>query len=308
MRSVRLIALGITFALALLACATEPVTVRPPKPAADFPNSDSFYPIEALRNAQEGRATLHVCLDPQGKLSAVPSIAESSGNSLLDAAAIQVGTATSGHYIPATKNGANVSWCGMLPVKFALRVDPRWPTLSRKLNLLNAEFRIRVEALRAEVAALAHPPGASQFIPGNPEHLMWLRQESEGTSGFLDDFDDMVTRWIDRIERLSSSDDIPESERNAWAESWPARRAAFEQIYRQFRSAGLDLVDIGTKLGDYVENAHPPLIGPSGPVTPTPQQRSELDTLMNRGRAADQRMLETSRALSLSAKKLTFPD
>ena len=120
MSSFRLIAPGVVSAFVVLACASDSARVTPPKPGPGFPDSESFYPMEALRNHQEGTTAVHVCVSKHGKLTDTPSVAESSGNPVLDAAAIQVATAGDGYYLAATQNGFITSGCGKFRVKFAL--------------------------------------------------------------------------------------------------------------------------------------------------------------------------------------------
>lgn len=308
MSSVRVIAFGTLFALAPLGCATEHANVTAPSPGPGFPNSESFYPVEALRSAQQGLATVHVCVDAQGKLSHAASLAASSGIPALDVAAIEVATAGSGHYTAGTRNGVSVPGCVDFRVNFRLNTDPRWPNLSRKLSVLNAEYRVKAKELSAEISALTPPTSGRELVPGDKEDLKRLRQLSAAAPTMIDRQNSFVTGYIDGIERLSSSGDVPESERRAWAETWPARRLTYEENYRELRSALLNIADIGNELADYMENARPPLIGPSGPVPPTPQQRSDIDALMERGRAAQQRLVEATGVLTASARQLYCPE
>lgn len=113
------IATGVVAAL-MLGCASEGSRATPPKPGPGFPDSASFYPKEALQNRQEGTTTVHVCVTAHGKLATPASVAESSGNPALDAAAIQLATAGSGSYLAATHNGFATDGCGNFRVKFAL--------------------------------------------------------------------------------------------------------------------------------------------------------------------------------------------
>lgn len=92
--------------------------VVPPSLGPDFPSADAYYPIEAKAAAHEGAPMIHYCVDQTGKLTAPPTIATSSGNQALDAAAVSLATAGSGHYLPASENGVAVSGCGRFKIAF----------------------------------------------------------------------------------------------------------------------------------------------------------------------------------------------
>lgn len=92
--------------------------VVPPTPGPDFPSTATYYPMEAKTAGQEGVVLVHYCVDPSGKLTAPPTIMTSSGNQALDAAAVNLATAGSGHYLPASENGVAVSGCNQFNVRF----------------------------------------------------------------------------------------------------------------------------------------------------------------------------------------------
>jgi len=87
-------------------------------PGPDFPNVASFYPLEARRAHEGGRAIVSFCVDVNGHLTAAPSIVKSSGNTSLDTAAIDLAKAGSGHYAPAMRNGVMVPGCGKFMALF----------------------------------------------------------------------------------------------------------------------------------------------------------------------------------------------
>jgi TonB family protein len=61
-----------------------------------------------------------LCVGPDGKLSAAPTVSKSSGTASLDEAAVKYAQATSGHWKPATEDGKPINKCNQLPVKFKL--------------------------------------------------------------------------------------------------------------------------------------------------------------------------------------------
>lgn len=108
-----------------------PVVHAPPPPRAvsrtavgfgkGFPNSEDFYPDASRRLEEQGVVTVRACVGPDGKLTADPSVARSSGSARLDAGALRLAKAASGRYIPATEDGKAVPGCINYNVKFQLR-------------------------------------------------------------------------------------------------------------------------------------------------------------------------------------------
>jgi TonB family protein len=94
----------------LCGCSTERGRAAELGAGPGFPHSESFYPLEAQRAGQEGTARVHVCVDVQGRLSDSPVIAASTGNLILDAAALKLAQAGTG-YRPPLRNGVRVPGC-----------------------------------------------------------------------------------------------------------------------------------------------------------------------------------------------------
>ena len=90
-------------------------------PGAGFPDTADFYPTLSLRLEEEGLSTVQVCVDPQGKLLADPTVVTSSGKARLDEAALRLARAGSGHYRSTTEDGLPVSSCYPLGVRFQLK-------------------------------------------------------------------------------------------------------------------------------------------------------------------------------------------
>lgn len=112
---------AITIVKKVVRAAPAPVTQRTPVQALTngFPATDSYYPDASRRLGEQGTALVHLCIGAGGRVSDT-KIARSSGSSRLDAAAVRYAQATSGHFRPATVNGAPVTTCTNLPVKFQL--------------------------------------------------------------------------------------------------------------------------------------------------------------------------------------------
>ncbi len=90
-------------------------------PGAHFPNTADFYPANARRLGIEGAADVRVCIDAAGRLIAAPAIAQSSGSALLDAGALRLARAGSGHYRATTEDGRAVASCYPFRVRFQMR-------------------------------------------------------------------------------------------------------------------------------------------------------------------------------------------
>jgi TonB family protein len=80
-------------------------------PGKGFPNTDDYYPANALRLGQEGTATVRTCVDEKGRLTAMPTLSQSSGTTSLDEGALKLAKAGSGHYRPTTEDGQPMSSC-----------------------------------------------------------------------------------------------------------------------------------------------------------------------------------------------------
>ena len=98
----------------------EPVIV-PGGPGAGFPTAEDHYPAAAKWLGEQGSATVRVCVDASGKLIELPTVAQSTGGPRLDAGAIRLAQAGSGHYRPARKDGRPVASCFAFRVTFKLQ-------------------------------------------------------------------------------------------------------------------------------------------------------------------------------------------
>ncbi len=102
---------------------TGAVNVRrvPGGPGPGFPSADEHYPAQSIRLEETGVATVQVCVDARGRLTAAPVIAATSGSPRLDGGALELARAGSGHYRSATEDGQPVAACFPIRVRFALR-------------------------------------------------------------------------------------------------------------------------------------------------------------------------------------------
>jgi TonB family protein len=90
-------------------------------PGTGFPNTADYYPAAAIRLREQGGVAVQVCIAGSGRLTSDPAIAQSSGSPRLDAGALALAKAGSGHYRPTTEDGRPVSSCFPLRIRFELR-------------------------------------------------------------------------------------------------------------------------------------------------------------------------------------------
>lgn len=90
-------------------------------PGAGFPNTEDYYPAASRRIGEKGVVTVRVCVDSTGRLSADPTIAQSSGSARLDEGALKLARAGTGHYRATTEDGRAVSSCYPYRIRFELR-------------------------------------------------------------------------------------------------------------------------------------------------------------------------------------------
>jgi periplasmic protein TonB len=90
-------------------------------PGKGFPNTADYYPPAALRMGQQGAAAVQVCVDEKGWLASEPTLAHSSGIASIDAGALKLASAGSGHYRPSTEDGRPVSACYVFVIRFDLK-------------------------------------------------------------------------------------------------------------------------------------------------------------------------------------------
>jgi TonB family protein len=101
--------------------ATITVQRVPGGPGEGFPNTADYYPAAAIRLREQGGVAVLVCVAGSGRLTSDPAIAQSSGSLRLNAGALALAKAGSGHYRPTTEDGRPVSSCFPLRIRFELR-------------------------------------------------------------------------------------------------------------------------------------------------------------------------------------------
>jgi TonB family protein len=90
-------------------------------PGKAFPSTEDYYPAESIRRREQGTATVRTCVDDTGRLTAAPTLAQSSGSASIDAGALRLAKAGSGHYRATTEDGRPVSSCYEFRIKYHLK-------------------------------------------------------------------------------------------------------------------------------------------------------------------------------------------
>jgi periplasmic protein TonB len=90
-------------------------------PGKGFPNTDDYYPSVARRAGEKGVVAVSVCVDAKGRLTAGPTLAQSSGSASLDEGGLKLAKAGSGHYRPTMEDGLPVSSCYAYRIRFDLK-------------------------------------------------------------------------------------------------------------------------------------------------------------------------------------------
>jgi TonB family protein len=105
---------------ALLADPPRPVRLQG-GPGSGFPDTEDYYPSASKRIGEQGLVQVEVCVGPDGRLSADPTLAQSSGFKRLDDGALRLAKAASGHYRPSTEDGHPVHSCYAYKIRFTMK-------------------------------------------------------------------------------------------------------------------------------------------------------------------------------------------
>jgi hypothetical protein len=90
-------------------------------PGAGFPDTADFYPSLSIHLGEQGISTVRVCVDSHGRLASDPTIVQGSGSTRLDAGALRLARAGSGHYRAASEDGQPVNSCYPVGIRFQLK-------------------------------------------------------------------------------------------------------------------------------------------------------------------------------------------
>jgi TonB family protein len=313
----RLIRLGFAMLLIVAGILGEPeyanadaVALKAPRPAPDFPALEDYYPLQAKRAGQEGAVVIHICVDPGGKLTEPPRVTTSSGNELLDSAGITVAAAGSGHYIPGSENGVAIIACTNFKVAFILRNDnpvlpndPRFPTISARMIALSAEYNRRMEDM---VSKIGRPNVAVGTAPSSSQSLQEIRQYARDLDSYLDLSASMTADFLDDVEYLQKSPDMPAAERETFSVVWPNERAALAAQFRRLVGAARDAVRVMDDLADYLGFSIPrPRADGQGGSPQVPVEDPQLNAIRERSRFVMERLQRAIEAVGKAAPEAT---
>jgi TonB family protein len=279
---------------------------KPPRPAPDFPALEDYYPLQAKRAGQEGAVVIHICVDPGGRLTEPPRVTTSSGDELLDSAGITVAAAGSGHYIPGSENGVAIIACTNFKVNFVLRNDnpilpndPRFPTISARIVTLSAEYNRREGDM---VSRIARPGFAVGMAPSSSQSLQEIRQYARDLDSYLDLSASMTADFLDDVEYLQKSPDMPASERETFSVVWPNERATLAAQFRQLVGAARDAVRVMDDLADYLGFSVPrPRAGGQAGSPQVPAEDPQLNAIRERSRIVMERLQRAIEAVGKAA-------
>ena len=133
--------------------------------------------------------------------------------------------------------------------------DPRFPTISARVVKLDAKFNRRMEAALSKFGPNARPV----LVPTYPDSASTIRQYARAAESAVDDCAAITADFLDDVDYLAKSPDIPARERSAFAAAWPAERAGFAAKMRELLGATRDLVRLMDELADYVAFKNHPL-------------------------------------------------
>jgi hypothetical protein len=234
-------------------------------------------------------------------------VTTSSGNDLLDSAGITVAAAGSGHYIPGTENGTDITSCTNFKVNFVLRHntnpmlpdDPRFPTISARIMALGAEYSRRAQETLSKID---RPGFMTSRAPSDAHSLQEIRQYARALDAYLDLSVSITADFLDDVEYLEKDPDIPAAERAAFSTVWPDERADLANGYRQLVGTARDAVRAMDDLADYVGFAisRPRASGPDE-STQVPAEDPQLTAIRERGRIVMERLQRALEAVGNAA-------
>ncbi|MDB6014602.1 MAG: Gram-negative bacterial TonB protein C-terminal [Gammaproteobacteria bacterium] len=278
--------------------------VRSPRPGPNFPTLESYYPLEARRAGQEGAVVVRSCVDTEGRLTALPSIVTTSGNDVLDAAALRLANAGSGLYLPGTVKGVPTAACVVFKVKFELHdsvappfsVDSQLPIISARVRSLSSEYRSRM----SNVEKVLEAPNTLMLDPQDPATVRAIRGYARGLDTVLDQTVGLMADLLDDIEYLGKNPDIPEHERTVFVAVWPDQRAGMARNLRLVIGDSRDVVRSMDEMADYLSFSAPRRRNPDAAAgaTPTPAEDPQIEQIRQRASKAIRNLQESINLLS----------
>lgn len=243
-------------------------------------------------------------MDTKGRLTAPPSIVTTSGNDVLDAAALSLANAGSGLYLPGTVKGVPTADCVVFKVKFELRglvappfaVDSQLPIISARARSLSSEYRSRMH----DIEKLVEAPNTVMLNPQDPATVRAIRRYARALDIALDQSVGLMADLLDDIEYLGKSPDIPEHERTVFVAEWPDQRAGMARNLRLVIGDSRDVVRSMDEMADYLSFSAPRRLNPDAAAgaTPTPPEDPQIEQIRQRAFKAIRNLQESINLLS----------
>lgn len=166
-----------------------------------------YYPDEAREQGLEGKVTVRVFIDRDGKTSKV-SIHTTSGSALLDSAALR--TAKTFTFSPGMRDVEAVQTWALVPIEFKLKiVHPEfWVTEVTILqHMINSQYNKEwISSLYDLYKQMIYLPQKVDNVEGNNYILQAVHKNTARLwEGFWDSYPANILLFIDIIERYPES-------------------------------------------------------------------------------------------------------
>lgn len=183
----------------------------------------------------------------------------------------------------------------------AALTDPRFPTIAARVAQFDAEFKRRMEGAMNIFGPNARPV----LIPTYPDSASVIRQYARAAESAIDQCAAISADYLDDVDYLARSPDIPASERSAFSAVWPEQRAAFAAKMRELLGATRDLVRLTDELADYVAFTTPQRLKTGAAGTNVESQISAQDpqiiAIQERARSALERLRSVAESMGATA-------
>ena len=112
--------------------------------------------------------------------------------------------------------------------------------------------------MQARIKELGNPlPVGAALDSPDPAAERAIRQYARSCDSFIDEIVATAADFLDDIDYLQESPDIPEAEQQVFRQEWPNNRSALVVEFREMIGTIRDLVRVTDELGDYVAFSAP---------------------------------------------------
>jgi hypothetical protein len=110
----------------------------------------------------------------------------------------------------------------------------------------------------------------------------------------------MTADFLDDVDYLEQSPDIPESERRIFREEWPNNRSALVAQFREMIGAIRDIVRVTDELGDYIAFSAPRRAPKDTAEAQTPPEDPQLNAIRERANGALEKLQNALKSMGTS--------